>query len=74
VPWLSHWAADDPYEDASEARALQERQAGETSGSAAHLYEDTHHWFAEPDRPEYDEAASEEAYRRTVEFLRTSLG
>ena len=73
VPWLSHWAAEDPYEDASEPRAQLERgMLG--PASAAHAYPGTHHWFAEPDRPEYDEAAAEAAYRRTMEFLLKQIG
>jgi carboxymethylenebutenolidase len=74
APWLGHWAADDPYEDSAEAAKLQERQAQAGTVSVAHLYDGTRHWFAEPDRPEHDEAASELAYQRTLEFLRAQLG
>lgn len=71
--WLSHWAEADPYEDVSAVPPLQERLVREDPRSAAHIYEGTHHWFAEADRPEYNEAASELAYRRTVAFLRANL-
>ena len=72
--YLSHYAADDPYEDhTAEVPAFSARLAAEGGGSAAHLYEGTHHWFAEADRPEYDEEASELAYQRTVEFIRANL-
>ena len=47
---------------------------GREPESASHTYPDTKHWFAEPDRPEFVEAASELAYSRTVEFLRSILG
>jgi carboxymethylenebutenolidase len=72
VPWLSHWAEEDPYEDPGDARQTLEDQA--SAGAVGHFYAGTRHWFAEPDRPEYDADASELAYGRTVEFLRETLG
>ena len=68
--YLGHFAADDPYEDDAESKV---RLAQERPGSQAYIYDGTHHWFAESDRPEYDEEASELAFRRTVEFLRANL-
>jgi carboxymethylenebutenolidase len=70
APWLSHWAAEDPYEAPDDARKAVEAQPGAVS----HIYDGTRHWFAEPARPEYVEAASEQAYARTVAFLRERLG
>jgi carboxymethylenebutenolidase len=67
--WLSHWAAQDEYEEAPAEPAEAANPL-----SASHTYPDTKHWFAEPDRPEFVEAASELAYARTVEFLRSLLG
>ena len=71
APWLSHWAADDPYEDAEDVRAAV--AAMEDRGAVSHVYDDTKHWFAEPGRPEFVKAASDLAYRRTVDFLRQAL-
>jgi carboxymethylenebutenolidase len=72
--YLAHAAENDPYEDDPAAvRGLVTRLQDDDAGSAAHLYPGTSHWFAEPDRPEFNEAASELAYRRTVEFLRANL-
>jgi carboxymethylenebutenolidase len=68
--YLGHFAAEDPYVDDAESMM---RLAHERAGSKAYLYEGTHHWFAESDRPEYNEEASELAYLRTVEFLRANL-
>jgi carboxymethylenebutenolidase len=72
--YLAHAAEKDPYEhDPAAVRGLVARLQDEDAGSAAHLYTGTSHWFAEPDRPEYDEGASELAYGRTVDFLRANL-
>ncbi|MDP9249880.1 MAG: dienelactone hydrolase family protein [Chloroflexota bacterium] len=70
IPYLGHFAEDDEFDDSAQVPDLQ---ATLREGSSAHVYPSTHHWFAEPDRPEYNEEASELAYRRTVEFLRVNL-
>ena len=67
--WLGHWAASDEFEEAP-----TEPPEAANPQTASHTYPDTKHWFAEPDRPEFVEAASELAYSRTVEFLRSVLG
>lgn len=72
--YLAHAADNDPYEDDPVAvRGLVGRLQEEGAGSAAHLYPRTSHWFAEPDRPEYDKEAADLAYGRTVDFLRANL-
>lgn len=68
--YLGHFAEEDPYEDDAASRVLL---AQGRSGSAAYLYPGTHHWFAESDRPEYNDDAGELAYQRTVDFLRANL-
>jgi carboxymethylenebutenolidase len=62
VAYQGHFAADDQFVDAPPEN---------TSG--AYVYPGTKHWFMEPDRPEYDAEAAEQAYARTVEFLRQQL-
>jgi carboxymethylenebutenolidase len=69
--WLSHWAAEDPYEAPDDARDAVAAVAA--ADPVSHFYEGTRHWFAEPSRPEYAAAASDLAYRRTVDFLRQAL-
>lgn len=67
--WLSHWADNDEFEDqpAAPAEAAYPQ-------SVSHRYPNTKHWFAELDRPEFVQPASELAYSRTLEFLRSVLG
>jgi carboxymethylenebutenolidase len=68
--YLGHFAEDDQFVESAPVADLQKSLGG---GSAAYLYPGMKHWFMEPDRPEYDEAAAELAYSRTVEFLRANL-
>ena len=73
TPVLGHFAADDEWEPAEEVDRLeaQLREAGRLG--AFHRYDGVAHWFAEPDRPEFDAAAAESAWQRTLEFLRERL-
>ncbi|MEX0698474.1 MAG: dienelactone hydrolase family protein, partial [Acidimicrobiia bacterium] len=61
--YLGHFAEQDPYVDATQV----------ADGSTVHVYPGTKHWFMESDRPEFDAAATELAYARTVAFLREQL-
>ena len=70
VAYLGHFAEDDEFDDSAEVAKL-EPTLGE--GSAAYVYPGTKHWFIEPDRPEFDAAAAELVYERTVAFLREHL-
>lgn len=69
--YLGHFAENDQFVHSVPVAEMQ-KTLGE--GSAAHVYPGTKHWFMEQDRPEFDEAAAELAYGRTVEFLRANLG
>jgi carboxymethylenebutenolidase len=71
APWLSHWAEEDPYEDAGDAREAVSALAD--TGAIGHFYDGTHHWFAEPSRPEYVADAADKAFERTSEFLHATL-
>jgi carboxymethylenebutenolidase len=68
--YLGHFAGDDRFVGSTPV-AETRKSLGE--GSAAHVYRGAKHWFMEPDRPEYDEKATELAYSRTVAFLRENL-
>jgi carboxymethylenebutenolidase len=69
--YIGHFAEDDRFVDAGPLAGMRESLP---AGSAVHVYPGTRHWFMEPDRPEYDAAAAELAYVRTVAFLRDRLG
>lgn len=69
--YLGHFAEQDAYVDSTQV-ADMEKTLGD--GSAAHVYPGTKHWFMESDRPEFDAAATELAYARTVAFMRANLG
>jgi carboxymethylenebutenolidase len=72
-PILGHFAENDEFEALDDVRATE--KAVKESGAAAqfHIYPGTKHWFDEPSRPEYDKAASELAWQRTVAFLDKQL-
>jgi carboxymethylenebutenolidase len=67
IAYLGHFAEDDEFDDSAQVPDLERTLA---AGSAAHVYPGTKHWFIEADRPEFDAAATERAYARTVAFLR----
>jgi carboxymethylenebutenolidase len=68
VPVLGHFAQTDPFADDQDGMIKKLEAAGPPS--AAIVYPNTTHWFAEADRPEYDAAAAEAAFERSVAFLR----
>lgn len=72
--FLGHFAADDPYESATDVQALRAALSEAGLEVRFETYPGTSHWFVERDRPEYDEAAAELAWQRTVAFLRENLG
>lgn len=67
--YLGHFAEQDPYEDLGYVRELEQmiRDAGREV--TFHVYPGTRHWFAEPNRPEYDVVAAGLAWERTRAFL-----
>jgi carboxymethylenebutenolidase len=72
-PVLVHFADHDEFESLAEPRR-SELVASPSRTAQLHLYPGTKHWFDEPSRPEYDRAASERAWKRTLAFLETHLG
>jgi carboxymethylenebutenolidase len=73
--FLGHFAEQDEYEPKSNVDELEEslRQAGRPV--TFYRYPGTGHWFCEPDRTEaYDRAATDQAWERTLAFLKDSFG
>lgn len=72
---MGHFAQDDQWgAHAGKVSALAERIRSTGQKAAFYTYQDTQHWFAETDRPEYNQAAEELAWERTIQFLREELG
>jgi carboxymethylenebutenolidase len=70
---LGHYAEQDPFEPLDQVRELEQRLQDAGARSVFRVYNGTQHWFAEPDRPEYDAAASALAWTRTMDFLHREL-
>ena len=71
IPYLGHFAEDDEFDDSAQVSDFEQTLG---TGSAAHVYPGTKHWFIEGDRPEFHSDAAEQAYARTVAFLHENLG
>ena len=71
--YLGHFAEDDEWEPLDGVRQMEAdlRAAGRVV--TLHLYPGAQHWFFETNRPEYNAAAAELAWRRTIEFLQRHL-
>ena len=73
--YLGHFAEKDPYESATDVLSVEKRLKSAGKSVKFYTYPNTGHWFLESDRRDaYNRAASALAWKRTVEFLRTTLG
>ena len=71
--YLGHFAENDPYESKENVEDLEESLKKAGRPVEIYIYENTGHWFFEPDRQDaYDETAAKLAWKRTLEFLRAS--
>ncbi len=68
---LGHFASADEFEPLEGIRAMEAEMRTAKLNPTFHIYPDTQHWFFEEDRPEYDPQATELAWTRTLEFLRS---
>jgi carboxymethylenebutenolidase len=71
--YLGHFAERDDYEPLGAVRALEATIHAAGREVTFHVYPGTGHWFVEPDRSEYDAAAAELAWERTLTFLKAQL-
>jgi carboxymethylenebutenolidase len=71
--YLGHFAENDDFEPLDAVRALETKIRAAGREATFHVYPGTRHWFVEPDRPEYDAAATDLVWDRTLAFLKTYL-
>ena len=70
--YLGHFADNDPYEPKENVENLEESLKKTGHPVVFYIYENTGHWFFEPDRMDaYNEVAAKLAWKRTLEFLKT---
>jgi carboxymethylenebutenolidase len=70
VPVLAHFAETDEFETPADVASMETALGASGAPNASHVYPNTRHWFAEADRPEFDRAAADLAFSRTLAFLR----
>jgi carboxymethylenebutenolidase len=70
--YLGHFAENDEFEPQSYVDELEESLKRAGRPVTFYRYGDTGHWFFEPDRPEYNQAAASLAWERTLAFLKDS--
>jgi carboxymethylenebutenolidase len=68
-----HFAPDDEWEPAEPMRAVEAAMQAAGHTAAVYFYPDTQHWFFETNRPEYNPAAAQLAWERTLAFLSEHL-
>ncbi len=72
--YLCHFADPDEWEPLEDVRAMEAAMQAAGREVTLHLYPGAGHWFFEGDRPDaYRPAEAEQAWTRTVEFLRRYL-
>lgn len=67
TPLLCHFADTDDFEPLEVVQNLT------APNGTIHIYPDTHHWFFEPNRPEYNKEAATLAWARTLAFYKEKL-
>ena len=72
--FLGHFAETDEYVSDSSKKKLEKVLKVEGKDVSFFTYSDTHHWFFENDRPEFNPRAATLAWERTMEFLGKRLG
>jgi carboxymethylenebutenolidase len=72
--YLGHFAEDDEWEPLDGVRQMEADMRAAGREVTLYIYPGAKHWFVEPNRPEYNQAAAELAWQRTVAFLRQRLG
>jgi carboxymethylenebutenolidase len=72
--YMGHFAKIDEYEPEPFVRSVEQALRAADRPVTFYTYENTGHWFFEPDRPDaYNPAAAQLAWERTLAFLKDSL-
>lgn len=67
--YLGHFADQDEWEPLEGVRQMEAAMQAAGRDVSINIYPGTQHWFCEPDRPEYNAAAAQLAWKRTIDFL-----
>lgn len=70
---MGHFSDNDEWEPNEWVDKKFEQMKDAGVDHMLHIYPGVAHWFMEDDRPEYDAAAAQLAWDRTVEFLKKNL-
>ncbi len=70
---LGHYAETDEWVSADQVQDMERNMKSAGVDMTVHFYAGVAHWFMEEDRPEYDSAAAQLAWDRTMEFLKENL-
>jgi carboxymethylenebutenolidase len=74
APIQGHFAQEDRWgANASKVDRLSQRLELAGNSPQFHTYPGTEHWFMESDRSEYAPEVADQAWKRTFEFLKSSL-
>ena len=72
--FMGHFAENDTWgAHTKKVNALADRIRAAGKNLFFYTYNNTEHWFAETDRPEYDRDAADLAWGRTISFLNNTL-
>ncbi|MDX1377810.1 MAG: dienelactone hydrolase family protein [Anaerolineales bacterium] len=70
---LGHFAEVDEWEPLDYVKEMEQAMKDGGVDVTLHFYPKVAHWFMESDRPEYDSETAQLAWKRTFEFLNTTL-
>ncbi len=71
--FMGHFSDVDAWEPLEGIEAMQKDMLASGVQATFHIYPGLAHWFFENNRPEYDPAAAELAWERTIAFFKENL-
>lgn len=71
---MGHYADDDAWEPLEDVRHMEADMQAAHLETSFYVYPNTHHWFFESNRLEFDFSAATLAWERTLAFLDKQLG